>query len=42
MRLSESETISALVPKLMQCVGHALAQAGCWPTATLSEHKVHL
>ena len=34
--------ISALLPNEMAFVGHALAQAGPWPTATRSEHSVHL
>ena len=31
-----------LVPKTMAWVGQALAQAGPCPTATRSEHSVHL
>ena len=38
----ESATISAVVPNVMQCVGHAFAHAGSWPTATRSEQSVHL
>ncbi|MOA60801.1 hypothetical protein D3C78_1857850 [compost metagenome] len=34
--------MSSLVPKTMAPVGQALTQAGSWPTATRSEHKVHL
>ena len=42
MRSAACCFISSLVPNTIACVGHALAQAGPWPTATRSEHSVHL
>ena len=42
MRLSAQAIMSVLVPNEIACVGQTLAQAGAWPTATRSEHSVHL
>ena len=33
--------MSSFVPKVIACVGQALAQAGPCPTATRSEQRVH-
>ncbi len=34
--------MACLVPNMIEPVGQALAQAGACPTATRSEHRVHL
>jgi hypothetical protein len=34
--------MSSFEPNWMAPVGQVLAQAGSWPTATRSEHSVHL
>ena len=41
-RLSAWRIMSTLVPNTSACVGQALIQAGSSPTATRSEHSVHL
>ena len=40
--LSACTSMSALLPKLIAPVGQVFTQAGSSPTATRSEHKVHL
>ena len=42
MRLAAWSVIASLVPNTIAPVGQTLAQAGDWPTATRSEHSVHL
>ena len=42
MRSSASSFMSSFEPKLMEPVGQTLTQAGSRPTATRSEHSVHL
>src|SRR5690606_22014721 len=42
IRPSACSIMSSLLPKTMAPVGQTLAHAGSWPTATRSEHKVHL
>ena len=42
MRSPAHAVMSDLVPNTIAPVGHALAQAGDWPTATRSLHSVHL
>ncbi|MNY42125.1 hypothetical protein D3C86_1769880 [compost metagenome] len=42
MRSSACWCMSSLVPKTMAPVGQALTHAGSMPTATRSEHSVHL
>ncbi len=42
MRSLARAIMSSLGPKVMHWVGQTLAQAGPWPTATRSEHRVHL
>ncbi len=42
MRRSAWLCMASLVPNMMAPVGQVLTQAGSRPTATRSEHKVHL
>ena len=42
MRSPAQSVMSVFEPNMIAPVGHALTQAGSSPTATRSEHSVHL